>query len=172
MPSLRVQIGDEARERENGRLRHRVVGHARRRSLPRGRREVHDRPASLSQGRKRSTDRPHVAHDVQLPVLEPLLVGDLLEARDACRADVVHEDVEPAERGDGFGDDALGLAVSRQVRDDVRGLADPRRAASATGDDDGSFRDELPDDLEPDTAGGAGHEALLAAQSEIHGRLG
>jgi hypothetical protein len=89
----------------------------------------------------------------------------------AMRA-VVHEDVEPAERSDGFGDDALGLAVSRQVRDDVRGLADPRRAPSAAGDDEGSFRDELPDDLEPDTAGGAGHEALLGAQSEIHGRLG
>ena len=53
-----------------------------------------------------------------------------------CRADVVHEDVEPAERGDGFGDDALGLAVPRQVRDDVRGLADPRCVASATGDDE------------------------------------
>ena len=93
------------------------------------------------------------------------VVGDILEARDARRADVVHEDVEPAERGDGFGNDALGLAVSCQVRDDVRFLADPGAPRRPQVTTTAPSVDELPDDLQPDTAGRAGHEALLAAAS-------
>ena len=87
-------------------------------------------------------------------------------------ADVVHEDVETAECSDGFGDDPFGLAGVREICDDMRGLADIRRVPSSTRDDEGTLGRELAHDLEPDTAGRAGDEAPLAAESKIHGRLG
>ena len=93
-----VQVGDEPGQREHCRLRHGVVRHAGRRTLARRRRDVDDRAASVTQARQGGADRPHVAHDVQLPVLVPLLVRDVFEPRLAGHADVVDENVQTAER--------------------------------------------------------------------------
>ena len=125
-------------------------------------------PPLVTQVRQRRADRAHVAHDVELPVRVPLLVGDVLEPRLPRDADVVDEHVEPAERRRGLGDDALGLAGEREIGNDVRDLADAGRVAPPARDDARAFADELPHDLEPDSAGRAGDEAPLAGEAEIH----
>ena len=124
--------------------------------------------AASSQQRQRRTDRADVAHDVELPVGVPLLVGDVLEPRLPRDADVVHEHVEPAERSRRVAHGSLGLARASQVGHDVRGLADAGRVPSSAGDGKGALADELAHHLEPDPSGRAGDEAPLAAESEIH----
>ena len=71
-------------------------------------------PPSRSDGQG-GANRAHVAHDVELPVGIPLLVGHLLEARLPRDADVVDENVEATESVHRLGDGALGLAGERQV---------------------------------------------------------
>ena len=62
MPVLRVEVGDEPREREHGRLRDRVVRHPGRRALARRRGDVDDRAgAALAHAGQRGADRPHVS---------------------------------------------------------------------------------------------------------------
>ena len=137
---LRVQVGDEPREREHGSLGHGVVRHARRRSLPGGRRDVHDRTTALAEVRKRRTNRAHVAHDVELPVRVPLRRPATSSNR-ACRATptLFTTHVEPAERGHCLRDDSLRLSGEREVGRDVRDLADARRLPSTAGDDASPF---------------------------------
>ena len=100
-------------------------------------------PPPLPQMRQGGADRSHVAHHVQLPVRVPLVVGDVLEPRLPRDADVVDEHVEPAERGRGLADGALGL--SRRARDPrhVRGLADAGRSPRPHGGDARALLDEL-----------------------------
>ena len=65
---LRVRVGHEPREREDGGLRHGVVRHADRRPLPRRRGHVHDGGVvGLPQVRQRRADRADVAHHVGVP---------------------------------------------------------------------------------------------------------
>jgi broad specificity phosphatase PhoE len=117
---------------------------------------------------KRPADAAYVAHDVELPVLVPLLVLHILEARLAGDSDVVHEDVEPTERSCGFRDRALGLAWAREVGDDVGHLAGTRRVPATARNDEPVLGGQLTHDLEPDPARRAGHETPLAGESEIH----
>ena len=118
--------------------------------------------------RQRGANRPDVAHDVQLPVGVPLVVGNVLEAGVPRDADVVHEHVEAAEGRNRLVDDASGLTAERQIRRDMRLLADTGRVPPTTGDDSGSLGDKLPHDLATDAAGRAGDEAALPVKLEIH----
>ena len=95
---------------------HRVVRHARRRTLARGRGDVDDRSSTpFAHRRQRSADRPDVTHQVQLPVRVPLVVGNVLELRLTRRADVVDEAVDRSELGEGAVDHPLRSAGSREV---------------------------------------------------------
>ena len=65
--ALRVAVGEEARERELGRLRDRVLGHRRRGALAGGRADVDDpAPAALGHRRDRRPHRPQRRHHVEL----------------------------------------------------------------------------------------------------------
>lgn len=113
-------------------------------------------------------DRADEAHDVESPVRVPLAVADLVKACDPRNADVVHEDVEPAEMVHRLLDDPLGLTGASKISGYVGGLADVRRITAAARDDAGALGRELSRDLEPDPGGGARDEAALAVEPEIH----
>ena len=166
---LRVQVGDEPREREHRRLHHRVVGHAARRALPRGRGDVDDRAPRLLQRRQRRARGPHRAHQVELERRLPVVVRQVGELADLRRADVVDEPVEPAVRGDRLGDESLRLAAPRQVDDDVQ-IARPFRAATRR-DGDRALRPQLLDDQAADAVGRPRDDAHLPFKPELHGSL-
>ena len=122
----------------------------------------------VPEGRQRRPDRPHEAHQVELPVGVPFLVGDVLEACVTRDARVVDEDVEAAEGADGILDRALRLPWLRQVAPDVQALADPGRLASPAGDDPRAFGNELSCHLEPDPAGRPGDETGAVGEVQLH----
>src|SRR4051794_23762939 len=174
---LRVQVSDQTREREDGRLRDRVVRHPRRRPLPGARREVDDRAATgLTHRGERCADRPEVAHHVQLPHLVPLRILELFEAREVCDPEVVHEHVEPSELLDRLAHDPLRLARNSEVGDETArrtcALARARDARVVAPDDDDAcaFSREQARSLETDAAGRARDEAHLVLQTQVHPR--
>ena len=71
-------------------------------------------------------DCAHVAHDVQLPVRVPLLVGHLLELGLARDADVVDENLQAPQAARRFRDGSLRLARLREIGRNVQHLADAR----------------------------------------------
>ena len=178
-PVLRVQVGDEPREREHGRLRHGVVRHPRRGPLPGGRGDVDDHAAAaLAHPRQRSADRPHVAHDVELPHLVPLrrrrpprsrvwYATPTLLTRQSTRPERSRASRATSSSG------AAGSArsqrrraprrrpraharrapASRPVDDDARALAASSRAVSR-----------------PMPRGRAGDDAHAVPEAEVHGR--
>ena len=123
--------------------------------------------------RQHGADRADVAHDVQLPELVPLLVGDLLERALVRDADVVHEHVDAAELGFGLAIEPLRLAGA--TRDRPRRAAPRRRRAPSSRrpvvTTRRAFGREQPGRLEADAAGRAGDDADGVAQAEIHGSL-
>ncbi len=97
----------------------------------------------------------------------PVGVGQLAERTDLGTADVVDETVDTAELRLRSRHDALRLAGTREVGDDVhvaRPFATPARA-----DDDRALGLQLLRDDEPDPSGRAGDETDLVAQAEFHG---
>ena len=81
-PVLRVEVGDQPRQRQHRRLGHRVVGHRRRGSLRRRGGDVDDHPfPPLPHRGDDGPNRPDEAHHVQLPELFPLPIRDLEEVR-------------------------------------------------------------------------------------------
>ncbi len=119
--------------------------------------------------RQRRSDRADIAHDVELPVRVPLLVGDVLEARLARDPDVVDQDVETAERSDRLGHGALWLARHGQVALDVECLSDAGRGAATTGCDAGGLCRKLRGDFTPDPARRARDETDPIGEPELHG---
>ena len=99
---------------------------------------------------ERHADRAHVAHDVQLPVRVPFLVRNLLQVSVPRDADVVHEDVEPSEHGDGLAHGASGMPGSERSTVDMSDLADARRSAPAAGEHSRALGEEEPRGLQPD----------------------
>ena len=77
-----------------------------------------------------------------MPVRVPLVVRDLLEARLARDARVVHEDVETAECGHRIGNGPLRPTAPRKIDLHVRGLTDPGTTSPSTGNDSRALRDE------------------------------
>src|SRR5919109_2140282 len=169
---LRVQVRNEAREREDGRLRHGVVRHAGRRSLAGGRGDVDDHAAlRLAHPGEHGADAADVAHYVQLPHRVPLLVGQVVERHLVRLADVVDEAVDRA----GFGHESFGRPRIGQVGNDA-----VRRARVGTcpfhalrvpaGHDDAcAFGGEQLRRLEADPGRRTGDETHAIAQAEIHG---
>ena len=129
------------------------------------------RTVAVREVRQRGADRPHVAHDVQLPVRVPLVVGHVLEPRLPRDADVVDEHVEPAESSRGLCDGALGLSGRREIAGHVERLADAGRRAPAARRDASALLGELSRDGSADAARRAGDEARPACESQIHGEL-
>ena len=109
-PRARVGVGERARERELGRLGHGVGGVGRRGALARGGGDVDDpRPSPARPCRGASALMRRIgAEHVQLPLLEPVRVGQLVQRRDRARAGVVDEDVG---RGRGRGQRAPGRSI-------------------------------------------------------------
>ncbi len=94
----RVAVGEPARERQLGRLAHRVGEVRPGWPLARGRGHVHDPPpAALGHARRGRAHQPHRRHHVQLPLDVPVLVAQLVERPHRARARVVHQHVERAE---------------------------------------------------------------------------
>ncbi len=166
-----VGVGNEPGERQDSRLRDRVVRHPHRRTLPRSRGDVDDRAPAGTQVRQCRPDRPDVAHHVQVPRRVPVRVRHVLEGGVDREADVVHQDVEAAERTGGVGDDACRCGGVGEIRLHVRLLADSGRVAPPARGDTGALGDEEPRRLEADAAGRAGDETHLPLEAEIHRRL-
>jgi hypothetical protein len=89
-------------------------------------------------------------------------------------ADVVHQAIEPAERGYRLGDERLRRLRLGEVANDTEGRArvlpralDASRVAAAH-DDARSFGGEQPRGLQADPAGRAGDDADLVAKAEVH----
>ena len=125
-------------------------------------------PLLASRGGSAARIVAHEAHHVQLPHLLPLLVGDLGEARVDREADVVDEDVEPAELADGGVDDACGRVRLGEVGANVELLPDSRRLAPPARRDARALGREQLGRLEADPAGRAGDETRLPLEAEIH----
>ena len=120
----RVAVGEEARERELRRLRHRVLRHRRRWALAGRRADVDDpAPATLGHRRGDGTHRPQRRHHVDLVLRPPVLVGDIVEVAPAGVAGVVDEHVEGAEALRRGGQDPLTGVVGGDVEGEDRGLA-------------------------------------------------
>src|SRR5581483_6290832 len=164
---LRVEIGDEARERQHRSLRDGVLGHAGRRPRAGGRRDVDDNALPLRlHRRQRDAQRAHSAHHVGLPGALPDVVDELVEAVDLGPADVVHEHVDAAESRQRRLHDTLRAAAFGEVRGDVQ-VADPFLAAPARDDPRALFA-QLARGLEADPAGRAGDDAHLVLEAQVH----
>ena len=121
-------------------------------------------------------DRPDVAHDVQLPELVPVRVGELLERPLVRDADVVDETPHRPDFRLDAREDLGGRLRSREIdRDPERGAGfrlgglDPL-FASAGDDDARAFLREEPRGLEPDPGRRAGDEADAVFEPEAHGQ--
>ena len=115
---------------------------------------------------KHRAGRPDGGHQVQLEGEVPVGVGQLLELSDVGAADIVDETVDAPERRLGRGDELVGGGRMREIGCDVQ-VADPLRPA-ARRDDARALVLELACDREPDAAGGAGDDADLVLESELH----
>ena len=180
-PSLRVEVGEQSREGELRRLRHRVLGHHRRGALARCRRNVHDpAPAALAHARDRRAHRAQRRHHVQRPTPPASRRRDLLQRAPARGAGVVDEHVEPAEVPLGRGHHPLARVGLGHVEHEglrASGLPGARQAwtASLSASSERATRSTSAPSaqrrravLTPDSAARAGHRALLPGEAEVH----
>ena len=94
----------------------------------------------------------------------PDLVGNVLELSDLAVTDVVHKHVEVPVLLDRLLHDALGLARLREVGPHISAAAARRHDGRALGAQELSR-------LEADPTGGAGDEADVVDEPEVHGWL-
>lgn len=133
----------------------------------------HPFPSNAGQGTPR---QPYAAHEVDVDVALPLVVGDVLERRPVKQADVVHEDVYLAQGPEQVGH-LLGLGKVRGEAGDVgaRDLVHQplhRHAhpgvVSSVDDDGGPLGGKIPGDGIADPLGRAADEGALAGQLQVH----
>ena len=121
----------------------------------------------------------HRRHHVQLPGRLPVLVGDVVELSPLRLAGVVDDHVEAAEALGRLLEDALARVGVGDVERKRRRLAALGAAASAAAlgelvlaardEQDGrALLAEAVSDVEADAAAGAGDDARLAGEAEVH----
>src|SRR5215218_899796 len=136
-----VNVRDQPRKRKHRGLRDAVVGHPRRRPLPGSRADVDDAAeTTLPHAGQHRLDRADVAHDVQLPELFPVFIGQLVEGADLGEADVVDEDLHRPHLPLGFADELARRFRLCQIARNVERLphAGPRFTPPG-GDDAGAL---------------------------------
>src|SRR5215470_1190355 len=179
-----ILVGERLGQVEAGRARHRGRQRAGRRRLAPHRGDVHDAPApALLHVGDDEAGHAHRAHDLELPIRLPVLVGDLLEAGRGRGARVVEEDVHAAPLGDHRVDQPLAICSAadvgdlgqhlapRGLADLVRGLIQDFLAAGADGYP-GALRGELLSSGATEPLASAGDDGDLPVQTELeHDRI-
>ena len=124
-PASRERVREHPAERQLRGLRDRVGGvESARRAPARRRAHVHHAPAArVRHGGGQRAHQPHRRHHVQLPLLLPVGVGQVLERAGLARAGVVHE--RPGRLRAGL-EHALAGIGGRHVELDVARRAGPR----------------------------------------------
>ena len=175
-PVLRVEVGDEPREREHRRLRHRVVRHPVEGRFARGRGDVDDRArAALAHARaaRRGSRARSSSRSAATSRPTPRRSTSSKRAWTAT-ADVVHEHVDAAESlAPPRSTTVAGRSGSARSARDVQRLADAlARRARPCVDDARALLGEQPRRLEADPAGRAGDDAdPVAARPRSIARL-
>ncbi|NYD51442.1 hypothetical protein BJY14_007425 [Actinomadura luteofluorescens] len=148
----------------------RAAGHA---GVDRG--DVHDRAPALQDARQRRPGGPHRAEQVEVEHPPPLLVADVEEPAEGqpvrvARADVVDEEVDPADRGERLIDDRRRPAAGAQVDGHGRGGGLLQLGGDGAGGahHPDALRGQGPGDREADAATRAGDQSGPAADAEIH----
>src|SRR5579871_1197788 len=132
-------------------------------------RDVDDDAATLDEMRQSRTCGSHGRGQVQREHVTPLVVRLVVEARpDRRAADVVDEDVQPAETLYGGRDRALSRVCLEHVDLEMRQAVDRRRGASARACDEGSFAEQGLRARKADPLADARNERDLSGQTEIH----
>ena len=171
-----VAIGVVARQRQLRGLRHRVGDVRQRRALARRRADVDDPPAARGgHPRRGRAHEPHRAHDVELPLALPVVVGELLERAHEARAGVVDEHVDGPEAARrtrprcARPSPACGDVRRRPTRAPSSAATRAELVAGARDEQHPrALRAQQPRRREADAARRAGDDARLAVEPEVH----
>ena len=144
--------------------------------------QVHDAAAALlDHDRQHVTQAAHVAHELELQALLPVVLGQMLDHAAGRGAGIVDHDVDAAERLVGLLDEVLGVVVLAQIGGDRHDLAAGRlgdllrggfeRLLAPRADRDvDAFLGERERDALADAFAAAGDQRGLALELEVHFR--